>query len=231
MVPVPVYIRGKQPQAAFTPASIPGLKLWLDASRITGLVDGDPVATWNDLSGLGNHATQGTGSKRPTYKTGIQNGKPVVRFDGVDDFMAAPCALTQPDTVFMVAKNLGSTSAKDFLDGASTGGRQLFRVASAITVLVYAGGTGFTPAAVPGNWNVYAIRWNGASSILNINGGSDLTGDAGTNNVNGQTFGASTSGVSELANFDMAEFIGYQASLSAVQVAAASSYLRAKWGI
>lgn len=74
--------------AAFTPASISGLKLWLDASQITGLNDGDALGTWPDLSGNGNDVIQGAASKRPLYKAGILNGKPVVRYDGVDDALA-----------------------------------------------------------------------------------------------------------------------------------------------
>ena len=74
----------------FSPASLPGLKLWLDAAQITGLNDGDAVTTWADLSGNGNNATQATGSKKPTWKTTY------VDFDGVDDVMAT--AAFDPDT-------------------------------------------------------------------------------------------------------------------------------------
>lgn len=74
--------------AAFSPASITGLQLWLDASQITGLNDGDAVATWPDLSGNARDYTQGTASKRPTYKTSIRGALPVVRFDGLDDVVS-----------------------------------------------------------------------------------------------------------------------------------------------
>jgi hypothetical protein len=45
------------------------------------LVDGDPVSTWLDSYTTGNNATS-TGSARPTFKTNILGGKPVVRFSG-----------------------------------------------------------------------------------------------------------------------------------------------------
>lgn len=49
--------------AVITPLSFPGLQGWWDASQITGLADGDPVATRPDVSGNGRDATaQGTGS-------------------------------------------------------------------------------------------------------------------------------------------------------------------------
>ncbi len=49
-----------------------------------GLADGAAVATWPDSSGNGYDATQATAAAKPTYKAGIRNGKPVVRFDGGD---------------------------------------------------------------------------------------------------------------------------------------------------
>lgn len=88
-VPVALLHRSGAP---FTPASISGLKLWLDSTRIVGLTDGQSVATWSDLSGNGNDATQGTGAQRPLYYTSTQtigNGKPVVWFDGATNYSLA----------------------------------------------------------------------------------------------------------------------------------------------
>lgn len=69
----------------FSPTDISGIKLWVKADQLS-LSDGDPVSTWADQSGLGNDITS-SGSNRPTFKTGILNSLPVVRFDGSDDFM------------------------------------------------------------------------------------------------------------------------------------------------
>jgi hypothetical protein len=63
------------------------LKLHLDASQLTGLSDGATVTTWTDMSGLGNHAPQTAGT--PIYKTGVLNGKPVIRFNGASRFTTA----------------------------------------------------------------------------------------------------------------------------------------------
>jgi hypothetical protein len=68
-----------------SPLDLTGCALWLDASQITGLSDGDAVATWQDLSGNAYHATQATSDNRPTYKTDVQNGLSVVRFDPASD--------------------------------------------------------------------------------------------------------------------------------------------------
>ena len=69
----------------FLPPLLPNLELWLAADKGFALDDGDPVATWYDQSGNGNHATQAVGAARPIFRTPIINGLPVVRFDGVDD--------------------------------------------------------------------------------------------------------------------------------------------------
>ncbi len=67
------------------PLQVAGLQLWLAADAIPGLSDGQPVASWPDGSGLGRHAAQATAAKRPTYRVNIQNGRPGVQFDGIDD--------------------------------------------------------------------------------------------------------------------------------------------------
>lgn len=59
------------------------LKLWLDASSLT-LSDNDLVSEWTDLSGNNNHATQENDGNKPTFKTNILNGRPVIRFDGLN---------------------------------------------------------------------------------------------------------------------------------------------------
>lgn len=71
-----------KPRYRFSPKHVFGLSLWLAADKITGVADGAAVATWADASGLGRDMTQGTGANQPTFHTGVQNGKPVVRFNG-----------------------------------------------------------------------------------------------------------------------------------------------------
>ena len=78
----------RRPTLAPDMVAIP--RAWFDANELTGLSDDDPVASWPDLSGHGNDAAHATGSKKPTYKTGVANGLPAVWFDGTDDSMGIP---------------------------------------------------------------------------------------------------------------------------------------------
>ncbi len=89
-------------RGGFSPLDIAGLEYWFKADAITGLSDADPVATWPDSSGNGRDATQGVAGLRPTYRTSVQNGLPVVRGDGVDDILSTAAVDINWGTVFMV---------------------------------------------------------------------------------------------------------------------------------
>ena len=58
-----------------------------DSRFLSGFSDGSAVDTWTDLSSNSRNATQATAANRPVYKTSIQGGNPVVRFDGSNDIL------------------------------------------------------------------------------------------------------------------------------------------------
>jgi Domain of unknown function (DUF2341)/Concanavalin A-like lectin/glucanases superfamily/Fibronectin type III domain/SdrD B-like domain/Calx-beta domain/IPT/TIG domain len=66
----------------------PNNKLWLASNSGTSTkTDGAAISSWIDKSGNGNNVTQSTVANQPTLKNNIQNGRPVVRFDGINDFL------------------------------------------------------------------------------------------------------------------------------------------------
>ncbi len=69
------------PGAAFSPAAIPGLALWLVGNKSPLTMNGSAISQWDDFSGNGNHAAQGTAMKQPP--PGTVNGFPAVDFVGV----------------------------------------------------------------------------------------------------------------------------------------------------
>lgn len=71
--------------AAWTPASIAGLKVWLDVTDAANVTVATGASQINDLSGNGNHATQATASNQPAYTSGQY-----IACDGVDDWMEIP---------------------------------------------------------------------------------------------------------------------------------------------
>lgn len=78
----------------------------LNPELITGLNDGDAVATLPDGSGNGYNATEATAEKRPAYKTNELNSKPIIRFSGSHALKTATIDLTGTDktTLIVIAK-------------------------------------------------------------------------------------------------------------------------------
>jgi hypothetical protein len=111
-----------------------GLVMHLAANEINGLTDGQVVATWPDLSGSGNPATQATAALQPKYYKNVLNGQAVVRFDGVDDWMYLNENMITAGsfTMFVIGKFDRSTGNDMYLVGGqpSTGGDGRLRIAS-----------------------------------------------------------------------------------------------------
>lgn len=61
----------------------------LDSRFLSGLNDGDGIGTWTDRSRSGYDMSQATSGFRPTYKTSIQGGQPIARFDGGDSMTSS----------------------------------------------------------------------------------------------------------------------------------------------
>lgn len=60
--------------------------LWLDAADATTITTvSGAVSQWNDKSGNARNASQSTPGNRPSYQATGFNGKPTVRFDGIND--------------------------------------------------------------------------------------------------------------------------------------------------
>lgn len=96
----------------FNISPIDSLSLWLDASTLD-LEDGALVSSWTDKSGNGNHAAQNNNGNKPIFKTNILNGKPVVRFDGTDDFFEHGDVLDMGLNDLTIYLVLASTNTSD----------------------------------------------------------------------------------------------------------------------
>lgn len=220
-------------KARFNPGKIGGLSLWYAADKGFGaLSDGDPIATWFDQSLNGDDLTQSTESKKPLYKTNILNGKPVVRFDGTDDFMIINAGLVQPEHVFCVF-NLKQNSVNDnIFDGYGTG--NLMRVYTSGAGPVQAMYAGASLGAITINTTSFYIAsccFNGASSEFRINGGNTASGDAGSTDGVGVTLAMWGNQSSNPTEVDFAEFIVYDSALSAGNRRRVEQYLASKYGL
>ena len=198
---------------AWTYTDIAGCQFLVDASKIVGLADGDAVATWTDLSGAGHDATQSVALTRPHYKTGIINGKAVVRFTTSNGSYLSTSAFTmnQPSTVCMVVKQ-ADTGSYVYMDGSPNWSRVIGYFSPNVHVI---GGVNLTQAITdPTAFAVICGVYNGASASINSYNGTTVTGNAGTAASAGVWLGCN-SGHDTCSNSDNAITVAYDSALSA----------------
>jgi hypothetical protein len=99
----------------------------INGSYNAGMVDLDAVTTWINLGSSAKNVTEATASRKPTYRTGIVNGQPVVRCDGGDRVMAS----TASDWIFAHDGNGSTIEALGLVTNTSTN----------VIVATYSGGS------------------------------------------------------------------------------------------
>lgn len=214
--------------SGFSPKKISGLQLWLDAqAQALGT-----VTSWTDKSGNGNNATQSTGSKKPVNTASQIYGRNAVVFDGVDDTLATTfgSTLSQPITVFLVAKR---TSGTTFLDGVGAVNRVSIVSDSGQSnkITLYSGANATSTATTGTEPTLYSALFSDASSELRQNGGSNLISTSpGTASTDGVTIGTDYAGLNPLSG-NVAEVIYYNRALSATERQKVEEYLRAKYDL
>jgi len=109
------------PITPFTPKSLPGLLIWVNASGTITKDANNLVSKIDDLSGNNNHLTQTTASKQPLYVANGFNNLPLIRFDNGAKYLDFP-RFTNIRTVYWVIKytESASTDAKFLLGDTST---------------------------------------------------------------------------------------------------------------
>jgi hypothetical protein len=216
---------------AFVPTDIAGLQLWLDAAQITGKSDGDLLASWLDVSGNSNNASQATAGLKPTYKTSIINSLPVVRCDGARVMdLASSIVLSDAYTLYVVGNRATSQTWTPIAHGP---GRALLGILLDNNVYVYddipvGAALGYTGAA----GNIIA-RWRRAAvgSTNKIRATSMSEGNVGI--VGTMTMGAILAHTTFLyyTTGDIADILLWNVALTAPQLTQVDDYLAAKWGI
>jgi hypothetical protein len=219
-------------------------RLWLRADAGT-TTNGQQVSAWNDQSGNGNNATQGTSDNRPLFIASepLANNRPVLRFDGIDDWMQTGTHITDDvGTLMIVARKtagfggyltiftsqdflmLGRTPSQDVWGAYNGGGERLFTPGTSI---------GVNSSAA---FRILGYRQNGLGAgqlALFLNGTISTTlHNGGGNSKTITTIGSNSSGSSAIQHFpgDIAEIIFYRAPINAAQRIIVENYLSAKYG-
>lgn len=238
-------------QGLFSPTDIAGLVGWWqadagtyeDVAGSTPAADADdPVGRWADQSGNGRHLTPTSddSNRRPLLKLAVQNGLPILRYDGTDDILecagfpeadqrtifAVVCSRDTSDDQAIVMHQLNGSMSFGW---PTTGSPGKIRLAAEGVSLDALSNYSFAQDEL----GVIAGRWDGSGNAVWINGAEDAThGNVlpGTPAALALGVGASR-GLSQMGAVDLGEVLIYNVALTLGEMADVFAYLNARWAI
>ncbi len=176
------------------------------------------VATWYDQSGNGYDSTNATASEQPKIydaSTGVilENGKPSLSFDGVDDGLSVDIVpdKNQPFTAFFVRRYLNITGTFVGLSVDSAVSNGYVEIATSVQFRSYYGSylAAFTSNTNQGLW--YSLA-NSTSSEIGLDSQTAITGNGGISGLEAINIGSAQTAF--FANINVQEVIIYNSSQS-----------------
>ena len=192
----------------FKPNNLPNLEAWY-RYNVGIIVVGAGADTWADKSGNGRDLRQTTDTNRPSKES---DGS--VLSDGVDNYMqVASWSLEQPETVYILAKQVSWTGNDTVWDGTGDNVGALQQLTATPTVKIRAS----TAVAANTDWTldtymVLSVVFNGAGSLLQVNKETETTGNAGVVDMGGFTLARPGLCSCQFGNIQYKEAIVYSAA-------------------
>ncbi len=217
----------------FNPLSITGCQLWFDANDASSFTfgTGTQVSQWNDKSTNNRHCSQATGANQPT-RNGSQNGRTTVVYNGTSQVLfTASFFLAQPTTQFAVVKNTDASANNRQIIASSNSSLDMWisDFGSPGKWALYSG-TKLEGSLADTAWHDFVGVFNGASSLIYLDGTQVGSGSANTSNLNGTVAVGAYSAPSNYWKGEIAEILWYNTVLSTGNRQAVEAYLKAKWG-
>ena len=228
------------------------LKLWLMADKGVEL-NGSSVTLWQDQSGNGADAEQGSAANQPTLDENAINGLPALSFDGVDDFLTftLPIDGLSGMTIFVVSAATQDIeipfphcqyAAIFWNETASWGTAHVTPLQNAVWIRFGTGQTQTIPVVyryntpVGEDFTVVAATMEGITDYLYVNGELVLTNEkpAGQDTIaNQRDLGNIGRGYNDDTYFPgmIAEVLVYTKTLSDTERQDAEKYLSDKYSI
>lgn len=224
-----------------SPEDIANLSLWLkadsevydDLAGTVPSVDGSLVRFWKSQSVGLEDVLQNIDAIRPTFKTAIKNGLPVMRFNGTGEYLYSTSFVRNTPITFWITCKWDAAAAGILcplltfapaskpLQRTAAGALKLFF----ITILQSADSV----LAVE-TWYVITLRIDGNNSVLRVNGNTVASG-----NLTGTVAGQFIVGDSGTTNFDgdVGEIVMANNSSSLDEMIEIEQYLAslARWDI
>ncbi|OUV63921.1 MAG: hypothetical protein CBC82_03825, partial [Cellvibrionales bacterium TMED122] len=199
---------------SFKPGTLSGLTLWLDANDASSLVHSSNVLSmWKDKSGRRYNAVQTTSASQPTVVASGLASKPVIRFDGTNDWLDVGNIRSTSGAVeaYVVAQS------SDSADGAYQ------------RVLSCWNGSGNEWDAP--NWKIDRPGNDGSGNPANFSAQTINSQAASGRHLAGLKIARNAAGDYNYLGADLAEILIYDTVLSASDRQKIEGYLAHKWGL
>ena len=220
--------------------------LWLDASDPTTLFS-DPAGTtlatvngtvgyWRDKSSSGFNCTQTTLSYRPTYVAAAKNGRSILSFNGLTNFLNLPQFTAVPLTIFFVAQGTVFLTNTFFLSLGNAGSTVMMRM---LHIPEYYGVDGpgmlISTTNADTNWHLWTLTISSTTETFYFDG--VIVGTSSWSNGSAYTFATNTIAAwnqqvgGKATTLRIPEILFYSAVLGTTQQRQVESYLTEKWGL
>jgi hypothetical protein len=248
--------------SALAPTQVPGLKVWLlaeainasDPAQVRASGGGFFLRQWRDQGPAVLHANQEGELYQPRYLASAPEfaGRPVVRFDGVDDLLRLP-VIPAANSFCLVAVlraavghemdtassgGVGGVSGQRYLFGAAHGGDLAAGAGLSVGTngaSVYEHGSGYMPALAVGGGvgtgiSVVAVNYSNRQPVLWIRGNLASSGFV---SARSQVTAPTEIGAGSYGAFsgDVAEILFFDRPLTEAEVGGLQQHLAAKYGL
>jgi hypothetical protein len=187
---------------------------------------GVAASQWDDQSGNDNHLVQATATNQPAVQP---DGS--LLFDGVDNFMKAAFTLNEPETIYLLFKQVTWTDLRRIFDGNTGDTGAVFQGTSTPLLRQFiTAATNNNNALAVDTYGAFGVVFNGASSATQVNLTTVSGGNPGTANMGGLTLGARGNNTGP-SNIQVKEVIVFGAAHSAETRRRVIRYLAAVGGL
>ena len=218
-------------QFAFTQIPQQSLIFWLKTDTLITDSQG-LLSSWIDASQNGFIFNQPDTLMRPSIIYNTIAGKPIIRFDGVNDFLYSSFSTTytQNFTVFAVWQiNTSGNIVQTVFDGFTTTQRINLRwYSNKIRILASFDGCMYSKQ-IPFQYIFNSCVYNSTNSRIYENGILKTSGNSGTGSLSGMTIGKPNDANNYYLNGDIAEIIFYNSILADSTRILVEQYIKNKY--